>query len=31
MSKLAHSKFLRNDFANLAYFEPLYLKAFFQG
>ncbi len=31
MSKLAHNKFILNDFANLAYFEPLYLKEFFQG
>jgi len=31
MSKLAHNKFVLNEFANLAYFEPLYLKEFFQG
>ncbi len=31
MSKLAHNKFKLNNFANLAYFEPLYLKEFFQG
>jgi tRNA threonylcarbamoyladenosine biosynthesis protein TsaB len=31
MSKLAYGKFVLNDFANLAYFEPLYLKEFFQG
>jgi len=31
MSKLAHSKFEINEFVNLAYFEPLYLKEFFQG
>lgn len=31
MSKLAHNKFALNEFTNLAYFEPLYLKAFFQG
>lgn len=31
MSKLAHKKFELNDFANLAYFEPMYLKEFFQG
>jgi len=31
MSKLAHAKFELNEFANLAYFEPFYLKDFFQG
>jgi len=31
MSKLAHQKFELGDFANLAYFEPIYLKEFFQG
>jgi len=31
MSKLAHHKFELNEFVNLAYFEPLYLKEFFQG
>jgi len=31
MSKLAHKKFELNEFANLAYYEPLYLKEFFQG
>lgn len=31
MSKLAHNKFELNEFANLAYFEPMYLKEFFQG
>jgi tRNA threonylcarbamoyladenosine biosynthesis protein TsaB len=31
MSKLAHDKFKNNDFANLAYCEPLYLKEFFDG
>ena len=31
MSKLVHKKFELNDFTNLAYFEPLYLKEFFQG
>jgi tRNA threonylcarbamoyladenosine biosynthesis protein TsaB len=29
MSNLAHAKFKHNDFANLAYSEPLYLKEFF--
>lgn len=31
MSKLTHDKFLLKEFVNLAYFEPMYLKEFFQG
>jgi tRNA threonylcarbamoyladenosine biosynthesis protein TsaB len=31
MNKLAYIKFNQNDFADLAYCEPLYLKEFFQG
>jgi tRNA threonylcarbamoyladenosine biosynthesis protein TsaB len=31
MNKLAYEKFNQNDFADLAYCEPLYLKEFFQG
>jgi tRNA threonylcarbamoyladenosine biosynthesis protein TsaB len=31
MNKLAYKKFNQNDFADLAYCEPLYLKEFFQG
>jgi tRNA threonylcarbamoyladenosine biosynthesis protein TsaB len=31
MSNLAHDKFNKNDFANLAYSEPLYIKEFFNG
>jgi tRNA threonylcarbamoyladenosine biosynthesis protein TsaB len=31
MSKLAHQKYCKNDFANLAYSEPFYVKEFFNG
>jgi tRNA threonylcarbamoyladenosine biosynthesis protein TsaB len=31
MAVLAHEKYLQNDFENLAYFEPFYLKDFIAG